>query len=282
MERPEWAVSDIDLERPSASRVYDYLLGGSHNVQVDRDFAEQMLKLAPEAAEAAHANRAFLRRAVQSLVDDGIRQFLDIGSGIPTRGNVHEVAHRYASDSRVVYVDIDPIAVAHANQILTRQPGTAAIQGDLRQPAAILNHPKVREVLDFDRPIGLLLVAVLHFVPDSQDPGRAVAALRAAVPPGSQLVISHAAWPADVSPAALEARESYDQTRTSLILRTADAVAAYFDGWPLKAPGLVTVANWRPEERAAESSMRTDRLPALAGVGVKSPAAAPPPAASSR
>jgi hypothetical protein len=282
MDRPGWAASDIDLERPSASRVYDYLLGGSHNVQVDRDFAEQMLKLAPEAAEAAHANRAFLRRAVQSLADDGIRQFLDIGSGIPTRGNVHEVAHEYAPGSRVVYVDIDPIAVAHANQVLSGQPGTAAIQGDLRRPAAILNDPTTREILDFDQPIGLLLVAVLHFIPDSQEPGRAVAALGAAVPPGSQLVVSHAAWPAGGSPAALEAREAYDQTHTSLVLRTATEVAAFFDGWPLKEPGLVTVANWRPEERAAASSERTDRLPALAGVGVKSPAAEPPPAASSR
>ena len=269
MERPEWLVSDIDLDRPSASRVYDYLLGGSHNIQADRDFAEQMLELAPEAAEAAHANRAFLRRAVQSLVDDGIRQFLDIGSGIPTRGNVHEVAHRLAPESRVVYVDIDPIAVAHGNQLLRALPKTASIQGDLRKPEAILEHPTTRAILDFGEPVGVLLVAVLHFIPDEQDPGGAVARFRAAVPSGSQLVISHAAWPAEVSPAMLKARDAYDQTRTSLILRTAEDIAACFADWPLKSPGIVTVANWRPDERAAESSERTDRLPALAAVGVK-------------
>jgi hypothetical protein len=134
MLRPEWAVPEVDLDRPSASRMYDYLLGGSHNVRVDRETAQQMLALAPEAALAAHANRAFLRRAVEALVDAGIRQFLDIGSGIPTRGNVHEIAQFYAPESRVVYVDIDPVAVAHGNQILSDDPNCCSIQGDLRQP----------------------------------------------------------------------------------------------------------------------------------------------------
>ena len=269
MERPDWAVSDIDLDRPSASRVYDYLLGGSHNIQVDRDFAEQILTLAPEAAEAAHANRAFLRRAVHSLIDDGIRQFLDIGSGIPTRGNVHEVAQRLAPESRVVYVDIDPIAVAHGNHLLERHPETASILGDLRKPESILDAPTTRKILDFGEPIGVLLVAVLHFIPDDEGPGRAVQTLRDAVVPGSQLVISHASWPAAASSGAMKARDSYDRTRTSLILRGADDLGGYFAGWPIKEPGIVTVANWRPEERAAGSSERTDRLPALAAVGVK-------------
>jgi SAM-dependent methyltransferase len=269
MERPEWAVPDIDLDRPSVSRVYDYLLGGSYNVQADRDFAEQVLKLAPEAAEAARANRAFLRRAVQALVEAGIRQFLDIGSGIPTRGNVHEIAQKYAPDSRVVYVDIDPIAVAHGTQILAGRPGTAAIQGDLRRPEAMLDNPRLREVLDFSRPIGVLLVAVVHFIPDTHDPAGAVARLRDAVTSGSHLVLSHAAWPPPASDDALRARDLYDQTRTSLILRTGDEIAAYLDGWPIMEPGVVTVAHWRPEEGAPESGERTDRLPALAAVGVK-------------
>jgi SAM-dependent methyltransferase len=269
METPEWAVPEIDLDRPSAARVYDYLLGGSHNVRADREFAEQMLKLAPEAAEAAHANRSFLRRTVHALTQVGIRQFLDLGSGIPTRGNVHEIAQKYAPDSSIVYVDIDPIAVAHGSQILSDDPRCAAVQGDLRKPLHILEHPRVREILDFDQPIGVLVCAVLHFIPDADDPHGAVALLRDAVVPGSHLVLSHASWPPAATDQVMQAREAYDQTRTSLILRGADEIAAFAGDWRILEPGVVTVAQWRPEEGAPQSSARTDKLPALAAVAVK-------------
>ena len=272
MQRPEWAVPEVDLDRPSASRMYDYLLGGSHNVPVDRELADQMLRLAPEAAEAAHANRAFLHRAVRMLVDAGIRQFLDIGSGIPTRGNVHEIAQRLAPESRVVYVDVDPIAVAQGNQILAGNPSCLAVHGDLRHPKPILHDPQVRALLDLDQPVGVLLVAVLHFVPDDDDPADAVAQLRDAVAPGSHLVISHAGQLAASTDELDRARKTYDRTPTSLILRRPEEISAFFADWPVVEPGLVTVARWRPEaDRVPDSSVRTDRLPAYAAVGVKPP-----------
>jgi SAM-dependent methyltransferase len=271
MQRPEWAVPEVDLEQPSASRMYDYLLGGSHNVRADRELADQMLKLAPEACAAAQANRAFLRRAVTTLADAGIRQFLDIGSGIPTRGNVHEVAQRHAADCRVAYVDIDPIAVAHSNQMLAGNPGCVAIQGDLRQPGQILDNPRVRALLDFDEPIGLLLVAVLHFVPDSDDPHGAVARLRDALVPGSHLAISHAGWPTTKTDDVIRARDTYDKTPTSLILRDPTEVAEFFSGWQIMDPGVVTVTHWRPEANgSSEDGARADQLPGYAAVAVKS------------
>jgi SAM-dependent methyltransferase len=267
MGTPEWTVPEIDLDRPSAARVYDYLLGGSHNVQADRDFAEQVLKLAPEAAEAAHANRAFLRRAVRTLVDAGVRQFLDLGSGIPTQGNVHEIAQRYAPGSRIVYVDIDPIAVGHGTQILSGNPHCAAVQGDLRRPELVLE--RAAEVLDLDAPVGVLVCAVLHFIADRDDPAGVVARYRDAVVPGSHLVVSHASWPAAATHQVMQAREAYDQTRTSLVLRTAHEITGYLGDWRILDPGVVTVAQWRPEEGAPQSAERTDKLPALAVVGVK-------------
>src|SRR5437588_3798566 len=151
--RPDWAPETIDVEQPSAARIYDYLLGGSHNFAADREFARQAIAIMPDVPVQAHANRAFLRRAVQYLVDSGIRQFLDIGSGIPTLGNVHEVAQRAAPDARVMYVDIDPVAVAHSRVILAGNPRVGVIQADLRRPTEILYHPDVVELLDFAQPV---------------------------------------------------------------------------------------------------------------------------------
>jgi SAM-dependent methyltransferase len=267
--------AQFDLYKPSASRVYDYLLGGSHNFEVDRDVARQMLRLAPEAAQAAAANRHFMVRAVRHLVDLGVRQFLDIGSGIPTVGNVHEIAHRYAPDSHVVYVDIDPVAVMHSRHILDGDRRCAVIEGDLREPPTILHDPLVRELLDFSQPVAVLLVAVLHFIPDEADPAGIVAQLRDAVVPGSHLVVSHASWPPDTTVAVRQARQTYDRTQTPLVLRTADEVTALVRGFELIEPGLVTVANWRPDGEAQMYRNRTDRLPALAGVGVRTPDAVP-------
>jgi O-methyltransferase involved in polyketide biosynthesis len=269
MEKPA-GPARFDLYKPSASRVYDYLLGGSHNFEVDRDVARQMLRLAPEAAQAAMANRQFMARAVRHLIDRGIRQFLDIGSGIPTVGNVHEVAMRHAPDSRVVYVDIDPVAVMHSKHILDGNPHCGVVEGDLREPREIVRHPTVRTLLDFDQPVAVLLVAVLHFVPDENDPMGIVARLRDAVPAGSHLVLSHASWPPDTRPEARMAQHVYDRTATPLILRTRDEIAKMFSGFELIEPGLVTVAGWRPDGEAEVYRSRTDRLPAVAGVGIRS------------
>src|SRR5690348_11524167 len=180
--------------------------------------ADRMLRLAPEAAEAAQANRDFLGRAVRHLVSQGIRQFLDIGSGIPSVGNVHEIAHRYAPDARVAYVDMDPVAIIHSRHILGDDPRCAAVQADLREPEQLLADPQVGELLDFSEPIGLLLVAVLHFLPDDEGPGEIVARLRKDLVPGSHLVVSHAGWPPDTTPELVQARANYERTTTPLIL----------------------------------------------------------------
>ena len=183
--------ASIDVERPSQARIYDYLLGGSLNFAADREAARQLIAMVPDVPLVAQANRAFLRRGVDFLARAGVRQFLDIGSGIPTRGNVHEIARQVAPDARVVYVDIDPVAVTHSRQILAGDDRTTAIQEDARHPEHILDHPDVHRLLDLTRPVAVLLVSVLHFIADSDDPAGILARLRKAVAPGSYLVLSH-------------------------------------------------------------------------------------------
>src|SRR5689334_8693366 len=181
-----------DFERPNVARMYDYFLGGSHNFAVDRKAAAAVLAAVPGIRALARQNRNFLRRAVQYLAHQGVRQFLDLGSGIPTVGNVHEIAQRDAPGSRVVYVDIEPVAVSHSRTLLEDNPDTAVAQLDLRRPDQVLDSPEVRDLLDLTRPVAVLAVAVLHFLPDSDDPAGVLARYRDAVAPGSRLVVSHA------------------------------------------------------------------------------------------
>ncbi len=187
-----------ELDRPNAARIYDYLLGGAQNFTADRAAAEHVLDNYPDAALAARANRAFLRRAVAYLADQGIAQFLDIGSGLPTVGNVHEVARQVNPRARIVYVDNDPVAVRYSRELLAEEGagarGVGVIEADLRDPATILGHPTTRRLLDLRRPIGLLLVAVLHFIPDDDEALGAVRDLTAALPAGSYMVISHGTY----------------------------------------------------------------------------------------
>ncbi len=246
MERPSWAPQEIDLERPSAARVYDYILGGSHNFAVDRELARSMLQMFPEAPQEAQANREFLRRAVKYCADAGVRQFIDIGSGIPTEGNVHEVAQQLAPDTRVLYADLDPVAVAHSRAILAGNDAAAAIQADVREPQSILDHPAARELIDFTAPVALLLVAVLHFVPDEQDPAGIVRRYAAALAPGSHLVLSHIGN--DINPEmARKVTELTARVTTPGTFRSRKQVTALFDGWSLVEPGLVPVPLWRPD-----------------------------------
>jgi SAM-dependent methyltransferase len=248
VDRPSWAPADVDLDRPSVARVYDYYLGGSHNFAADRAFAEQVLKAMPAVAGLARSNRAFLRRALRDLAGQGVRQFLDLGSGIPTVGNVHEVlADAGVEDSRVVYVDHDPVAVAHSRAILADVPGTAVVAGDLRSPAEILAQPQVQGLLDFSRPIAFLLVAVLHFVPDEQRPADIVAGYAAAGVPGSHVVLSHAGLDRPLTAAEEEAWEMYRRSPTPLILRTKDQIAALLGDLTVLPPGVVSTHEWRPE-----------------------------------
>lgn len=245
---PSWSAG-IDQTKASVARVYDFLLGGTHNFAVDRDMARTLEAIEPKARLLAQANRAFLRRATRYLVAEaGIDQFLDIGSGIPTQGNVHEIAQGANAEARVVYVDLDPVAVAHSKAILTTNLGATAIQGDLTQPDKILHHPAVRGLLDFDRPVALLLAAVLHFIPDDQDPAAILAILRDALPPGSYLVISHGT-PQDRSDTVEAVTKVYRRAiaQGHAQTRTHQEILAFFHGFDLVPPGLVHGPLWRPD-----------------------------------
>ncbi|MPZ28027.1 MAG: hypothetical protein GEV12_16865 [Micromonosporaceae bacterium] len=269
MHRPGWAPEAIDIERPSVARMYDYFLGGSHNFAVDREAAHQVLAIMPEVPLRAQANRAFLRRAVRFLVDAGVRQFLDIGSGIPTVGNVHEIAQQVAPAARVVYVDTDPIAVAHSQELLAGDDQTSVIQEDLRAPDRIVANPVVRDLLDFREPVAVLLVAVLHFIPDSDQPHAAVASIRDALPPGSYLALSHANIE-DIDAHDREAGERvYDRSDSTFVSRDTAEVARFFDGFTLVEPGLVWAPLWRPDPGSnttgAEQSIMLSGMGRLGG-----------------
>src|SRR5260370_14682183 len=184
-------LSDIDTSRPHTARMYDFYLNGKDNYAADRDAAREVLRAAPEIRATALANRAFLGRAVRYLVRDaGIRQIIDIGTGIPAAGNVHEVAQQAAPDVRVAYVDNDPIVHVHADALLTGTGITSIVLADLREPEAILSHPQIRELIDFGQPVALLLIAILHFISDAEDPAGIVATFRGALAPGSYLALS--------------------------------------------------------------------------------------------
>jgi hypothetical protein len=258
----------MDIERPSQARIYDYLLGGSHNFAADREVARRSIEVMPDLAVQIQANRAFLHRAVRFLLEAGIRQFLDIGSGIPTVGNVHEVVQRSAPDARVVYVDMDPVAVAHSQQILAGNPNAVSIRADLRRPDAILAYPELHAMLDFDQPIGLLLVAVMHAIPDEADPPAIVARLRDALPAGSYLALSHTTY--ESLPEVWERFVELSQGTTNPVTpRSRVQVEALFAGFELVPPGLVWAPQWRPEapEDVGEDPGRSSNY---AGVGRKS------------
>ena len=246
MERPAWAPAELDLDRPNAARMYDYYLGGSHNFAVDRELAGKVLEAWPDMPRAAQANRAFLRRAVRFLVKAGVRQFLDIGSGIPTVGNVHEVARAAAPDARVVYVDTDPVAVAHSRAILAGDEQTGVVQADGRDPAALLAHPGVTGLLDLTRPVGLLMVALLHFVLDEVDPRGILAGYAAGLAPGSWLVVSHGST--DTAPDAASTMEKlYERTTTPLQARSRSELETLLADVDLVEPGIEFLPAWRPD-----------------------------------
>src|SRR5947207_4128082 len=224
---PGWVPPGVDTSKANIARVYDYWLGGSHNFQADQDAARTGIAMEPNVREIVRANRAFLGRAVRFLASEaGIRQFLDIGSGIPTSQPVHQTAQEAAPGSRVVYVDNDEVAVAHSRLILDDNPDATVIQADLREPAKILADPETQLLIDFTQPVALLLLAVLHFVPDEADPAQIMATLRDAVCPGSYLVICHACR--DVRPDMADNATAVYTSRVAaqLRVRTRDEIAA--------------------------------------------------------
>jgi hypothetical protein len=247
---PGFAASEIDTSKPHPARMYDAYLGGKDNYPVDREAVRGILRIFPEVRGIAVANRAFLQRAVRFLAGEaGIRQFLDIGTGIPSAGNVHEVAGQAAPDARVVYVDNDPIVHVHANALLTGSGTTGVVLADMRDPDVILEHPKVRGLIDFTQPVALLLVAILHFITEEENPAGIVAALRDALPAGSYLALSHGTLDFHPSDGADMAAAGYKNATAPLVLRTRERVSGFFDGFDLLEPGLVQAPLWRPDGR---------------------------------
>jgi SAM-dependent methyltransferase len=255
---------DVDWRKPSPARVYDVHLGGAHNFAVDREVAERVAALMPELPTLLRANRSFLRRAVRYLVESGVRQFLDLGSGIPTVGNVHEVALSIDPSCRIVYVDQDPIAVSHSRALLSATPNTGAVLGDLRDPAAILADHTVRGLLDFDQPIAVLLVAVLHFVPDSDDPAGILRQYVDALAPGSHVVLSHATG--NETEHVRSAADEYSRSVDGFFLRTNADVAAMLTGLTLVEPGLTGVSEWRPDDEQEHVATRMQGCAAVARI----------------
>jgi hypothetical protein len=248
----ERAPAGIDITKPSVARVYDFMLGGKDNFAVDRKVGEMALQVAPDAPEAARASRAFLRRAVRYLAaEGGIRQFLDIGSGLPTRGNVHEVAQSVDPAARVVYVDNDPMVLAHGNALLATRGHSSIIQADMRDPDAVFGNPVVREFLDLREPVGLLMFSILHHLADNEDPAGLAARYRDRLVSGSHIAISHfhnpgAAHP-DVAEQAKTAEKIFNETMGTGRWRTREEILAYFGDFELLEPGLVPLAEWRPD-----------------------------------
>jgi O-methyltransferase involved in polyketide biosynthesis len=238
----DWASAEIDPNRPSAARMYDYYLGGSHNFAADREAAAKVLEVMPDVPLMAQANRAFLHRAVRYLVESGVRQFIDLGSGIPTAGNVHEIA----PGTSVVYVDMDPVAVAYSESLLAETERATIVHADIRRPEDVLDSPVTRGLLDFDQPIGVLMVAVLHFVSDADDPAGIIDAFRDALPTGSALALAQVTF--DERPDEMERLTSIYQNSTNpTTFRTRGEIEGLLTGWDLVEPGLTWVVEWRPD-----------------------------------
>jgi hypothetical protein len=260
----------IDPQRPSAARVYDFFLGGTHNFAADRAAAAAAVQAMPELPAVMRTNRDFLRRAVRHVAQEGIDQYIDLGSGIPTVGNVHEIARTIHPEAAVVYVDVDPIAVVHSRSILADDKRSVVLHGDLIDADLVLDDPAVRQLIDFSRPVCLLLVAVSHFIPDTEALIRVLGRYREALAKGSFLILSHASD--EGSPAEAEqARQVYNRTTSPLVLRSRAEVMHLLDGWQLVEPGLCSSGEWHPEVDDALGSAATTAASrsVLAAVGRK-------------
>jgi SAM-dependent methyltransferase len=263
-QRPAHAV--LDVRTPNVARMYDYLLGGKDNFAADRAAADQLVAAIPDLPFAVRANRAFLARAVRFLVESGIRQFIDIGAGLPTQGNVHEIAHQAAPDARVVYVDNDPVVLSHGRALLADDEKVHVTYGDLRRPGEIINGPEVRNLIDFDEPVAVLLLAVLHYLPDSDDPYGSMTMLREAVAPGSYVAVSHAT--PEPRPEVVAMVDAVHRQATSpLIGRHWTEVLRMVDGFELVPPGLVYAPCWRPDSLPPMTD--PERTSLLAAIGLR-------------
>jgi hypothetical protein len=259
----------LDVNTPNMARVYDYWLGGKDNFAADREIAEKIIEISsagngPTVVDDMRANRAFLGRAVLTAAEAGIRQFLDLGSGLPTQDNVHDIALSVTPRARVVYVDYDPVVCSHGRALLCPSAGVRFIEADIRRPAQILTHPDVLAAFDFTQPIALLLCAVLHQVADDDDPAGILAALAGPMAPGSHLVLSHLST--DIRPTDIaKGTEISKITSAPMTPRPVARILRFFDGFELLQPGLVSTPAWRPNRPIGDVS----RYPTLGGVGVK-------------
>lgn len=252
---PAGVAADI----PHPARMYDYYLGGKDNFEADRVAAEIAMSVVPDARNLARTNREFLVRAVRTMAASGVDQFIDLGSGFPTSPNVHEAA----LGARVVYVDNDPVVVSH-NKALRAGPGVVSMYGDVRSPRAILADTTLIEAIDFGRPVGVLLVAILHFVTDADGPRDILRVLRDRVAPGSMMAISHLTSDGTPQPVIDAAREAYAKATAPIVFRTAREIEMLFGGAPLLEPGLVELSQWRPELRATRTASTLRWLGAVA------------------
>ncbi|MEV6902125.1 SAM-dependent methyltransferase [Amycolatopsis sp. NPDC051372] len=261
------APEGVDTEKPSAARIYDWYLGGTQNWAVDREFGRRVEQQWPLVRPGAKQNREFMNRTVRAALKAGIRQFIDLGSGVPTAGNVHEVIEAELGDddrATVLYVDYEPVAVAHATLILEEEAATdwaGILQADMRDPKAVLHSPTTREFIDFGKPVCLLMMAVLHFVGPDDDPEGLVKAYRDALAPGSWLSISQMSEGDGDGPALEGLRwfvEQYRKTSNPVWMRDRDDIVPFFGGWPLLEPGIVHLPDWRPERElnAVEAEAR--------------------------
>ena len=265
-QQTNWVPTSVNTDKPSAARMYDYLLGGSHNFAVDRQLLEKITAIQPDAKRMAIMNRAFMRRAVLFLLEKGIRQFLDLGSGIPTVGNVHEIAQGVDPSSRVVYVDNEHVAVAHGQLLLEENENTIIVQADITKPGLILTDKDTQRLIDFDQPVGLLAVTIGHYILDDQDPVGIFATYRDALPSGSYLAMSHFTNDFETVKAD-ELTEAMKSSQNNVRARSHAEILSLFGDFELVEPGLVTTSQWRPE--FADEIEEPERDGLYAGVGHK-------------
>jgi SAM-dependent methyltransferase len=241
---------NIDTTRPNVARIYDYLLGGKDNFAVDREAARRLLEVSPDMAGIVRDNRSFIGRVVRYLADEaGVRQFVDLGGGLPTQTNVHEMAQGVAPDARVVYVDNDPVVWSHGQALLAHDKQVAMIHADLREPLAVLRHPELLALIDLTRPVALVCASVLHFVPDADEPHRVIAEYRDKLAPGSYLAISHGTTGItdDHHEVVGGVTSVYQQASAQLHVRSLAGIQRFFDGFEMVEPGVVWINEWRPE-----------------------------------
>jgi S-adenosyl methyltransferase len=269
MDNEDWSAVDASMEQYNSARYYDYLLGGYHNFAVDRKVGDLVINICPDIRLGALANRAFLRRAVKFLCQQGIDQFLDIGSGIPTAGNVHEVAQKVNPAARVVYVDIDPIAVIHSQALLKNNPNAATIQEDIHNIDKILAHPSFTALIDLHRPLGVLLLSILHYVKDDTRLQRILKGLHGSLAAGSYIAISHYTVEGASAETIAQINRLAAGAGSPTVSRTQAEISRLLAGFELVEPGVVYIPRWHPECAEDLFFDQPERSMAFAGMGCK-------------